>query len=128
MDNFLPPNRWYYLNLYPVKGEKLYKEIVPSLLPNSDAANWQKRGTFTSERDDALASRFYFHSVLCRKLYEDCLYELHTEFHLTPNVISQRLMKRTDFLKEMVANDTSTADLRKKYSYYNWTVVRRVEA
>ena len=106
------------------EGRETIQRAAAQLTTDADAANWQKRGTFTSERDDALASRFYFHVVLCRKPYEDCLYELNKEFFLSPNVISQKLLQRSEYVKELAAIETSVTELRKQYANFNWTVMR----
>jgi hypothetical protein len=101
----------------------LYNDLIPSSIPDTLGEKSQ-RNTFLDRRDDKLAHRYYYHAHLIRRRYDDCLSELHLEFDLTPNVIVQRLSSRVDMIKALVNQETTPSELRKKYPFYNWAVVR----
>lgn len=99
----------------------LYNSIFPSSIA-SETENKGKRNVAIDDRDDAMACRYYYYANILRRRYDDCLIELYREFFLRPNVITQRLMTRTDFLKQMVKDNVTVADLKKKYPQWVWTV------
>ena len=84
------------------------------------AGQKHRKGLFTDERDNTLASRFYYHSSLKQLNLEASVDNLVREFHLSGNVIIQRLSARTDYLKQLKANKTTAKMLQKKYPFYNW--------
>jgi len=103
-----------------IRGQKaLYNSIFPSSI-TSEPANKSKRNTYIEERNDAMACRYYYHAQIRRLRYDDCLIELNKEFFLSPNVIMQNLMERTDFIKKLVEQKTTASMLRKWYPHFNW--------
>lgn len=92
--------------------------IVPSLLPKEGKQH--QRNTGIDKRRDAMAHRYYFHATICRLLYEDCLLALYNEFFLQPETIVNELQLRLDLINELVQNQITTAELRRKYPFYNW--------
>jgi hypothetical protein len=78
------------------------------------------KGVYTDERDDALACRFFFHGHLGGKRYDICLDELRREFFISELVVSQRLMKRQAFLKQLRLDNINARDLQKRYPFFNW--------
>jgi len=79
------------------------------------------KGCFTDERDDALASRFFYHGHLVGLRYDLCLINLSKEFFLSETVIAQRLMTRQDFIKQLRLKATTRKQLLKKYPFFNWS-------
>jgi hypothetical protein len=78
------------------------------------------KGCFTDERNDALACRFYYYGHMLGKRYDVCLKALSKEFFISETVISQLLMKRQDYLKQLRLNNTTGKDLQKLYPFYTW--------
>jgi hypothetical protein len=78
------------------------------------------KGCFTTGRDDALAARFYYHAHLLGKRYDVCLSALNKEFFLSETVITQRLMTRQGFIKELRVDNTTAKDLQQLYPHYSW--------
>ena len=102
------------------------KDTLYSLIsePSPQRAGEQgQRNAFLDERDRALAYRFYFHGNLCRRSYEKCLNELSREFFLAPNTIITRLGLVDELLRELKQKATPVAELRKRCSWFNWTVM-----
>lgn len=105
-----------------MRGQQaLYNDIFPSAIPEN-LGRKSKRNQFIDERDTALAHRFYYHANLLRSRYDDCLFALHVEFYLTPDVIVQRLGLKQELLKQLVADHASPQELKKKYPHFNWSV------
>ncbi|WP_143960244.1 hypothetical protein [Litoribacter populi] len=102
----------------------LYESIITSSLPD-EVGEKGKRNVYLEQRDVKLAHRYYYHAQLCRLRYDDCLLNLSEEFSLSPNVIIQRLNKKTDLIKSLVAENKTPAELRKLYGYFNWAVMSR---
>lgn len=101
-----------------LRGQKALMAILSNDL--TIASEKHVKGCFTDERDDALASRFFYHGHLIGMRYDICLVSLSKEFFLSETVIGQRLMKRQDFLKQLRLSNTTRRDLQKKYPFFNW--------
>ena len=102
------------------RGNKSLMAIVSDDI--SIKAEKHKKGCFTEDRDDALACRFYYYSRLKQLRYDVCLVSLSKEFYLSETVITQRLMERQSFLKNLREKDTKASDLSQLYPQYNWKV------
>jgi hypothetical protein len=102
------------------RGQKSLMNIVSDDITISSTKH--KKGCFTNERDEALASRFYFYSGLKGLRYDVCLVSLRKEFFLSETVITQRLMEKQDFLKTLKAKDIKPNELAALYPHYNWKV------
>jgi hypothetical protein len=103
-----------------MRGQKaLYTSLFPSSI-TSAPENKSKRNVYIDERDDAMACRYYYHAQLRRIRYDDCLVELYKEFFLSPNVITQRLMMRQEFIKKLITDKATRTHFRKKYPHFCW--------
>lgn len=98
----------------------LHTNLVPVI--ESPKGKEGQRNAFIEERRDMMACRYYFHAVICRRLYEDCLNLLQKEFCITTDWATKELLTRTDFLQELKQNNTSVSDFKKEYDHFNWTV------
>jgi hypothetical protein len=99
---------------------KLFNELIPTNTVTGGVKS--KRDTGLDKTRDKMAYRYYFHSYICRKRYDDCLVELYNEFDKQTNTIIKNLDLRYDLIKQLINNKTTTAALKKKYPYYNWSV------
>lgn len=103
-----------------MRGQKaLYEDLIPSSLET--VGQKSQRNTFLDDRDEAMAHRYFFHTHICRKRYDDCLLELSREFYLSHNVITQRLLKKADLIKSLIQEDVPAQELRKKYPHFVWS-------
>lgn len=102
-----------------MRGAQAIAGIFPSAI---DTKPEQKshRNVFIDRRDDALAARFYFYFHIKRLRYDDCLLNMESEFFITSRVISERLVLRADYMKELINRETQAADLRKLFPFYAW--------
>lgn len=101
------------------KGKhKLYNAIVPQSVSSNGTQG--QRNTGIDDRRDAMAHRYYFHATVSRLRYDDCLLNLQHEFFLQPDTIVKELQTRIDLLNILASNKTTTAELRRKYPFYNW--------
>lgn len=104
-----------------MKGKQLlYNQVVSSSLPDAEGERGQ-RNTFIDKRHDAMACRYYYYATICRLRYDDCLLALSNEFFLTPNVIVLNLKKRLAFINRLASQETTTAELRRRYPYFDWS-------
>ncbi|MGB4776137.1 MAG: hypothetical protein WBP45_13240 [Daejeonella sp.] len=97
----------------------LYSSLFPPSV-STEPERLGKRNALISERDDALACRYYYHAEIKRLRYDDCLAALEKEFFITASVIMQRLALNSTFLKDLIKESASTAFLKKKYPFYAW--------
>lgn len=107
--------------------QKLYESIVTPSIPDRSGSEQAKRNSYSEERDEAMVYRFYFHAELERRRYDDCLVALRTLFYLTEEYIVKVLGKDKNhrLLKSLVNELKPSPDqLRKRYPFYNWTVLR----
>lgn len=106
----------YFCNM---RGKQvLYDNIFPTSLESAAKPDLKER------RDDKLAARFYFYAHICRYRYEKCLTNLEHEFDISHTQIIKRLSLRTDYIKDLVNQGTTTKELSRLFPYYNWTVMR----
>ena len=96
----------------------LYNPLVEKSLTTTGSKS--KRNTGIDDRRDVMAHRYYFHAVVNRLRYDDCLLNLKREFFLEPDTIVTELKKRLDLINQLIDDKITTAELRKKYSWYNW--------
>lgn len=101
------------------KGKQtLYNTLVASSVDTH--ADPLKRNCSIDDRRDAMAHRYYFHAIINRLRYDDCLMSLQQEFFLQPDTIVKELHKRFDLINDLIDQKTTTSELRKKYPWYNW--------
>lgn len=98
--------------------QTLYNNIVPSSTP--EVGEKGKRNIGLEDRRDAMAYRYYFYATISRLRYDDCLLNLSNEFFLQPDTIIKELQMRIALINQLVADKITTAELRKKYPFYNW--------
>lgn len=99
---------------------KLYNNLVPEF--TSGVGQFKKRNTSIEARRDVMAHRYYFHAIMCRLRYDDCIINLHHEFFLQPNTVIRELELRLDLINQLVKQELNGGDLRKLYPWLNWTV------
>lgn len=102
--------------------QTLYTSLFPSSLPEADKEKKGKRNVYIERRHDVMACRYYYHAEIRRIRFDDCLMELSEEFNLSPNVISQCIKKRIDYIKILIKDKTTETDLRKLYPHFNWAL------
>jgi hypothetical protein len=90
----------------------------PSVTTNP--ANKGKKSIFKDERDEALATRYYFYVQIKRLRYDDCLDNLSKDFFLAPSSIHQLIPLKYDFIKQLIADKTTVKQLSKKYPNFSW--------
>ena len=101
------------------RGKKtLYNSLIPEKTPPAGVKS--QRDTGLDNMRDKMAYRYYFHAFICRKRYDDTLNELYFEFDKQVDTIINHLKLRTDLIKALSANKTTTLELKKKYPFYNW--------
>ena len=102
-----------------IRGKQtLYNHLVPISTPEAGVQN--QRDTGLDKTRDKMAHRYYFHAVICRKRYDDCLTELYEEFDKQIDTIIKHLKLRLDLINDLTKKKTTTADLKRLYPYYNW--------
>ena len=97
----------------------LYTAVFPPSVSIEPPRKGQ-RNVHRDRRDDALACRYYYHAQIMRRRYDDCLLNLEQEFHITPPAIMQRLKEKQAYVKELVAQKTTVAILKKLYPHFVW--------
>jgi hypothetical protein len=105
-------------NPMQLRGQKALMAIVSNKV--KIASEKHVKGCFTDGRDDALACRFFYHGHLSGKRYDVCLLELSNEFFISGTVISQHLMQRQEFIKQLRVDNVNRRDLQKRYPFFNW--------
>lgn len=105
-----------------MKGENiLYNNVVPSSIAEQENGGQNQRINHLDRRSDKIASRYYYHSTICRLRYDDCLMNLRSEFDLETDTLIGYLKKRLGFLNSLVNRKVTTAQLRRTYPYYDWS-------
>jgi hypothetical protein len=101
------------------RGKKiLYNELVENSITTTGEKS--KRNNGIDDRRDAMAHRYYFYANINRLRYDDCLLNLQKEFYLQPDTIVSELKLRLDLINQLITDKITTAELRKKYSWFNW--------
>jgi len=98
---------------------KLYNNVVPEFTPG--VGQYKKRNTSIEARRDVMAHRYYYHAIICRLRYDDCIINLHQEFFIQPNTVIRELELRLDLINHLVKQTLSTNELRKLYPWLNWS-------
>lgn len=100
------------------------QQAITSLFPKAiDPKPEQKghRNVHIDRRDDLLAARFYYYHHIKRMRYDDILYQLENhEVFITSLVIAQRLTLRADYMKYLLEQKTTTADLKRMFPAFAW--------
>lgn len=101
------------------KGKQL---LYNTLVENSLTTTGEKhqRNTGIEDRRDVMAHRYYFYANINRLRYDDCLLNLQKEFFLQPDTIVVELKLRLDLINQLIYDQITTAELRKKYNWFNW--------
>ncbi len=101
-----------------LKGKQILYNTIVSPSP-TESGEVGKRKNIDDKRD-AMAHRYYFHAVINRLRYDDCLHNLSKEFFLQPNTIVKELQLRYDTITQLDNDAITTAELRKRYPFFNW--------
>ncbi|MFB9862732.1 hypothetical protein [Rufibacter immobilis] len=101
--------------------ETLFTNLFPPSV-SLEAPKQGQRNTQTDRRDDVLAHRYYYWVHLRRNRYDDALAELEKEFFLSAAVVVQRLDRRRELLRELVAWKPNPRQLGVKLPHFNWQV------
>ena len=96
----------------------LYNPIVRQTI--AETGEKGQRNTGIDDRRNAMAHRYYFHATINRLRYDDCLLSLQQEFYLQPDTIVKELLLRNELITQLAHAKTTTAELRKKYPFFNW--------
>ncbi|WP_192821211.1 hypothetical protein [Rufibacter sp. LB8] len=99
--------------------EVLYDQVFPTSVNLGERVKGQ-RHTQTDRRDEDLTYRYYYWGHLKRKRYDDSLAELEKEFYITAAVVVQRLDKKRDLLKDLVARKALPRELKKRLPHFDW--------
>jgi len=103
-----------------MKGEKaLHKDLIKTSIDITEPG--RLRNSLKSRFYDKMACRYYYLSNICRLRYDDCLLQLTLEFDITPTTIIKHLTKRLGMVTEMVENQVSPSELKKRYPWYDWS-------
>lgn len=78
------------------------------------------KGVYTTERDAALAYRFYYYYDLVRKRFDDVVNDLEKEFYISSTTVVERLTYNDSLLKDIKQNSPTRSQLRKRYPHFNW--------
>lgn len=97
--------------------QKLYENLIQ---PRPEQSGNGKR-LYMARRDEALAYRYYFYTVLIGYSYEKTLGILELEFYLSERAVIARLLHYQDFLKALISEQPKVAHIRQKYPYYSWS-------
>lgn len=97
---------------------KLYNSIVPQSTP--EKSQKPRRNTGIEARREVMAYRYYYHAIMCRLRYDDCLLNLSQEFFLQPITIIRELEIRVELIKRLEKQRPGPADLRKKFPWLQW--------
>lgn len=73
-------------------------------------------------RNLAIAHRYYFHMVLCKKDLDKTLLLLQQDFFLQEATIVSILKSHTDTVKELRKTNPGTKYLSKAFTQYNWAI------
>jgi hypothetical protein len=79
-----------------------------------------QKGVFTSERNYAIACRFYFHFQIRGLRYDRALGELNKEFWLSELRLAQLIMQEGKSLEALKAAQADTKILQKKFPHFSW--------
>ena len=96
--------------------QTLYNHLVPNSLDTTE-----KGSNDIELRNDCLACRFYYYTVICRLRYDDCLMHLYKEWFIKPPQIIKQLKKRTAFTQRLLDDKVTTAELRRRYPHFDWS-------
>lgn len=113
-----------YLNdhtTYILKGERnLYTSKVSTSIPETEGRMGDPNA-YKEHRLDKIVSRYYYHAVLCRLRYDDCLVQLSLEFDYTSRVLILKLNQRNALLDRLIESNTTALTLKKRYPYFDWS-------
>ena len=95
------------------------QEISPTLFDREQATPPQDRELY-KERNDKLVARYYYHTIIKKKLTNDVLVSLRFEFSISTKRIAQVLEDNTESIKELRKQSPSSAVFKKKWPFYEW--------
>jgi len=77
-------------------------------------------------RNDLLASRFYYYFSILELRFEACIQNLSNDFFLGENSIEQILIKRKDLVRQLKEKNADLRYLQKQYPSWQWKPLKAV--
>jgi len=102
-----------------IRGSQTITAIFPTAIKSENAGKSNK-GIYTAERDICLCYRYYYYYQINRIRMDDAVATLEREFFISASTIMARLVDYADLLKDIVNNEPTKIDLRKKYPQFVW--------
>lgn len=102
------------------KKYKTPRNIVPSSIPKG-GNRLATRKMYMEAVADKMAHRYYFLSTICRLRYDDCMIQLALEFDVSTRTVEEKLKRRVSLVEDLLQNQTTASDLRKKYPWIDWS-------
>ena len=100
-----------------IRGSQTITAIFPTAI-KPDNTRKSNKGVYIVERDICLCYRYYYHYQI---RMDDAVATLEKEFFISASTIMARLVDYADLLKDIVNNEPSKSDLRKKYPIFVWS-------
>lgn len=102
-----------------IRGRQTIETFFPSNINDEKTKN-RKNGAFTAERNECLITRFYFYYHIQKRRFDTTLEVMEKEFFISMTTITNYISTNGDLLKELIAQDLTARDLRKKYPHLKW--------
>jgi hypothetical protein len=99
----------------------LHKNLIQGNLFPEEESGTPKHVERYERVKDKIACRYYYYAAICRMLYRDCLVQLEMEFDRSDRTIVNLLETRPAFIQKLVDNETTAAELKKRYPWYDWS-------
>jgi len=98
---------------------QLTQSISPSLF-DQELANPPQDSELYQERNDKLVARYYYHTIMKKKLTNDVLKNLRFEFSISTKRIAQVLDDNSNAILALRKESPSAKDFKKKWPFYEW--------
>jgi len=98
---------------------QLTQSISPSLF-DQEQANPPQDSELYKERNDKLVARYYYHTIIQKKLTNEVLKNLRFEFSISTKRIAQVLEDNADAIKVLRKESPSTKWFKSKWPFYEW--------
>jgi len=80
-----------------------------------------RSGFLIERRDNKLILRYYYHTWLKKKSYEETITRLSFEFDLAERTIQDRLMLNSDTVSEIMKKKPPVFEMKREYPYFTWS-------
>ena len=100
----------------------LGKQVVAKIFQDDVKSSNVKhvKGIFTHQRDYAIICRFYYHYKLRDLRYEVAVNKLSEEFYLGETTIAQIVMRESNMLERLKAENADKKHLNSLLPHYSW--------